>query len=227
MRRCTARCAAGVDRARIVIDPGLGFGKRKEQNAEILAHLGDLAALELPIAIGPSRKSFLAELNSFGRYVARVRNRGGRDRRDSGRSAHRAGARCSRDEAGGRWWRIKSSIPLALRTVVRPTLAHHDPADRRSAGRARLAGASVNLVLLLEAAFLAVGVDVIGNRRAFEPNRGVENVHHGLMQTSGALPCSSWMRWRAGECAPQKRFVGIDVPHAAQKSLIEQQRLDA
>src|SRR5665213_4478409 len=29
---------AGVDRARIVIDPGLGFGKRKEQNAEILAH---------------------------------------------------------------------------------------------------------------------------------------------------------------------------------------------
>ena len=30
---------AGVDRSRIVVDPGLGFGKRKEQNAEILARL--------------------------------------------------------------------------------------------------------------------------------------------------------------------------------------------
>ncbi len=54
---------SGVNRARIAVDPGLGFGKRKEQNAEILARLGELAGLDLPIAIGPSRKSFLAELN--------------------------------------------------------------------------------------------------------------------------------------------------------------------
>jgi len=52
---------SGVDRARIVVDPGLGFGKRKEQNAEILARLGELAALELPILAGPSRKSFLSK----------------------------------------------------------------------------------------------------------------------------------------------------------------------
>ncbi len=52
---------AGVDRARIVIDPGLGFGKRKEQNAEIIAHLRELAALDLPILVGASRKSFLAQ----------------------------------------------------------------------------------------------------------------------------------------------------------------------
>jgi dihydropteroate synthase len=52
---------AGIDRTRIAIDPGLGFGKRKEQNTEILAHLGALAALELPVAIGPSRKSFLRQ----------------------------------------------------------------------------------------------------------------------------------------------------------------------
>jgi dihydropteroate synthase len=50
---------SGVDRSRIVVDPGLGFGKRKEQNAEILARLEDLAELELPILVGPSRKSFL------------------------------------------------------------------------------------------------------------------------------------------------------------------------
>jgi dihydropteroate synthase len=50
---------AGVERTRIAVDPGLGFGKRREQNAEILARLDEFAALELPIAVGPSRKSFL------------------------------------------------------------------------------------------------------------------------------------------------------------------------
>jgi len=52
---------AGVDRKRILIDPGIGFGKRKEQNAEILAQLGELARLDLPILVGPSRKSFLTK----------------------------------------------------------------------------------------------------------------------------------------------------------------------
>jgi dihydropteroate synthase len=51
---------SGIDRKRIVIDPGLGFGKRREQNAEILAQLGELTRLELPILVGPSRKHFLA-----------------------------------------------------------------------------------------------------------------------------------------------------------------------
>jgi dihydropteroate synthase len=53
---------SGVDRARIAVDPGLGFGKRKEQNAEILARLNELAALEFPLLVGPSRKSFLPQL---------------------------------------------------------------------------------------------------------------------------------------------------------------------
>jgi dihydropteroate synthase len=52
---------AGIDRRQIVIDPGIGFGKRKEQNAEILAKLGELARLELPILIGASRKNFLVK----------------------------------------------------------------------------------------------------------------------------------------------------------------------
>jgi dihydropteroate synthase len=51
----------GVDAARIVVDPGIGFGKRKEQNSEILARLGQLASLDLPIMVGASRKSFLAQ----------------------------------------------------------------------------------------------------------------------------------------------------------------------
>jgi dihydropteroate synthase len=52
---------AGVEKGRIVIDPGLGFGKRKEQNADILAHLPKLATLDHPILVGPSRKHFLAQ----------------------------------------------------------------------------------------------------------------------------------------------------------------------
>ncbi|MBZ5605715.1 MAG: dihydropteroate synthase [Acidobacteriia bacterium] len=50
---------AGLDRRRLVVDPGIGFGKRKEQNSEILAHLGQLSTLELPVLVGPSRKLFL------------------------------------------------------------------------------------------------------------------------------------------------------------------------
>src|SRR6516162_7806167 len=50
----------GIDKSKLAIDPGLGFGKRKEQNSFILGRLGQLAALDLPILIGPSRKAFLA-----------------------------------------------------------------------------------------------------------------------------------------------------------------------
>jgi len=50
----------GLDRKHLVNDPGLGFGKRREQNAEIIAHLEGLTRLELPVLAGPSRKHFLA-----------------------------------------------------------------------------------------------------------------------------------------------------------------------
>jgi dihydropteroate synthase len=50
---------SGVQKHQLAIDPGLGFGKRREQNSEILANLDTLRAFDLPIAIGPSRKSFL------------------------------------------------------------------------------------------------------------------------------------------------------------------------
>jgi dihydropteroate synthase len=50
----------GIERGRIVIDPGIGFGKRKEQNSLILGRLAQLAVLDQPVMVGPSRKSFLA-----------------------------------------------------------------------------------------------------------------------------------------------------------------------
>ncbi|MEJ7608104.1 MAG: dihydropteroate synthase [Bryobacteraceae bacterium] len=46
LEACVNRArGAGVDRARIVVDPGIGFGKRKEQNSEILARLAELKKL--------------------------------------------------------------------------------------------------------------------------------------------------------------------------------------
>jgi dihydropteroate synthase len=50
---------AGVREDRILIDPGIGFGKRRRDNLAILRHLQVLASLGRPILIGASRKSFL------------------------------------------------------------------------------------------------------------------------------------------------------------------------
>jgi len=49
----------GIDKSRLVIDPGLGFGKRKEQNSFILGRLFALASFDLPVMVGPSHKHFL------------------------------------------------------------------------------------------------------------------------------------------------------------------------
>jgi dihydropteroate synthase len=51
--------AAGIDPSRVLIDPGIGFAKRAEHSAAILARLQELHALGRPILVGPSRKSFL------------------------------------------------------------------------------------------------------------------------------------------------------------------------
>jgi dihydropteroate synthase len=50
----------GIEKGRLVIDPGIGFGKRKEQDSLIIGRLRSLASLDLPILVGPSRKRFLA-----------------------------------------------------------------------------------------------------------------------------------------------------------------------
>lgn len=52
---------AGIDKTRIAVDPGLGFGKRKEQNSQLLVRLRELTRLDFPIMVGPSRKLFLAQ----------------------------------------------------------------------------------------------------------------------------------------------------------------------
>ena len=64
-RRVDAVVSAGVDPACIVIDPGLGFGKRGEHNWPLLAHLAEVARLPggpFPVLVGASRKRFLGQL---------------------------------------------------------------------------------------------------------------------------------------------------------------------
>ena len=64
-RRIEAVVAAGVDPGRIVVDPGLGFGKRPEHNWPLLAGLaeiGHLAGGTFPVLVGASRKRFLGML---------------------------------------------------------------------------------------------------------------------------------------------------------------------
>lgn len=60
--RVSACVAAGISRQRIVVDPGIGFGKRVDHNLQLLAALPELAELRLPILIGASRKSMLGTL---------------------------------------------------------------------------------------------------------------------------------------------------------------------
>lgn len=53
---------AGVLEERVILDPGIGFGKRVEDNLDLLARLEEIRSLGRPILIGCSRKSFLGEL---------------------------------------------------------------------------------------------------------------------------------------------------------------------
>ncbi|PSP98254.1 dihydropteroate synthase, partial [Halobacteriales archaeon QS_5_70_17] len=48
---------AGIDRDRIVVDPGLGFGKRTAESFELLDRLGEFRALDCPVMVGHSHKS--------------------------------------------------------------------------------------------------------------------------------------------------------------------------
>ncbi|MCC6589496.1 MAG: dihydropteroate synthase [Bryobacterales bacterium] len=71
LQACVHRARhGGVDMLRIVVDPGLGFGKRKEENHQVLAHLRQLAKLDLPILSGPSRKGFLNQSTPEGLLMA-------------------------------------------------------------------------------------------------------------------------------------------------------------
>jgi dihydropteroate synthase len=62
LREAVARAKrAGLAKNQLLLDPGIGFGKKHEQNFEILARLPEFACLGCPIVIGTSRKAFLGK----------------------------------------------------------------------------------------------------------------------------------------------------------------------
>jgi dihydropteroate synthase len=60
--RINAALKAGIKKENIAIDPGIGFGKRKKDNLDLLAHLDALVELGLPVLLGVSRKHFMGTL---------------------------------------------------------------------------------------------------------------------------------------------------------------------
>ncbi len=60
--RVEAAVRSGIQRERILVDPGIGFGKRFEDNLALHRHLPDLRNLGRPVVFGPSRKSFIGKI---------------------------------------------------------------------------------------------------------------------------------------------------------------------
>jgi dihydropteroate synthase len=67
-QRLAFAVAEGVPEERVMLDPGIGFGKTIAHNLELLARLGEIVALGRPVVVGVSRKSFLGKIT--GRQAA-------------------------------------------------------------------------------------------------------------------------------------------------------------
>jgi len=65
-RAITRAVDCGIDKEKIVVDPGIGFGKLLEHNSQILNRLKELKILGRPILVGPSRKSFIGKILDAG-----------------------------------------------------------------------------------------------------------------------------------------------------------------
>lgn len=63
LRQAIEKCLdAGIKKDKIIIDPGIGFGKTLEHNLELIRRLKDFQSLGRPILVGPSRKSFIGRI---------------------------------------------------------------------------------------------------------------------------------------------------------------------
>ena len=64
--------AAGIARERLVVDPGIGFGKSVEDNLRLLRHLGEFKGLGCPVCVGVSRKHFTGKITGVEKPSERV-----------------------------------------------------------------------------------------------------------------------------------------------------------
>lgn len=71
-RQLTGALEAGVERAAIVLDPGIGFAKRGEHSLRLLAEVPRVAALGCPVLVGASRKRFIGEVTGVKEPAQRV-----------------------------------------------------------------------------------------------------------------------------------------------------------
>lgn len=106
--RLDAADAAGIERDRIVLDPGIGFAKTHRGSFELLADPGPLLALGRPVLVGPSRKRFL------GAVV---------DRGPEERGAATAGACVAAFFSGARIFRVHDVRPVADALAVAAEVA--------------------------------------------------------------------------------------------------------
>jgi dihydropteroate synthase len=61
-QRITSAEAAGIRRAQLIVDPGVGFAKNAGHSLEVLRRLPEMEALDRPVLVGPSRKSFIGKV---------------------------------------------------------------------------------------------------------------------------------------------------------------------
>ena len=59
---CRKAFAAGIEKDHLILDPGIGFGKTRDDNCKIIKNFGVLKSLGLPLMIGTSRKSFIGQV---------------------------------------------------------------------------------------------------------------------------------------------------------------------
>jgi dihydropteroate synthase len=86
--RLDAAVAAGVERDRLCIDPGLGFGKTYEHNLELMLEIDTFLDLGAPLLVGPSRKSFIGKALDDARPEDRLEGSLGAVAWLAGRGAH-------------------------------------------------------------------------------------------------------------------------------------------
>jgi len=70
--RVEAALAAGIARAALVVDPGIGFGKRSEHSLRLLGCLERFGMWRLPVLVGVSRKRFIGEISGVSEASQRV-----------------------------------------------------------------------------------------------------------------------------------------------------------
>jgi hypothetical protein len=121
---------------------------------------------------------------------------------------------------------ISNCSLLALRAVVAAAAGDYDAFDGSFADEAGFPFASVDAVLELEESFFAVGIDVVGDRRATEGNGFFQDFFHGGVKFGELVASYGGSAAAGADSGAEERFISVDVADAAQKFLIEERALD-